>query len=388
MPLKEQDRAKLDKIVQQMEANGESDNYIRSVVNDFKSKYGGDDITGLAPGQKLPGMHKPEVDMHEQITPANAFTNLAAGAGKGLVSSINPVNAVTGLYSAAKNTIADPTGMNRAAQDEAEDETILKKGPQSADNPAFARGAGEAAGNIGGQILANAVGNRIASAKAPIGTRMAEAEQDLDNRGIFPSEQDLVNNLDTARSKNLTSGGIPLNEPLDNRLGRVYKQVDKMYNMGPLKQAPAFSDISSLKKTLQKEASSGGYFDNPETKASTAGAGQASTAVRNALRNTPGAEEWSAIQDEASRAHKINNAVGKVGGAVGAIAAPAFGVTHGHSVMGALGLPAAAKAGQMAGEAASDWVTSGRAANQLKPISPVVRMLPLVNALTRNDDNQ
>lgn len=40
MPLKEQDRKKLDSIVQQMVQNGESDQNIQLVVNDFKNKYG------------------------------------------------------------------------------------------------------------------------------------------------------------------------------------------------------------------------------------------------------------------------------------------------------------------------------------------------------------
>lgn len=37
--LQEQDRSKLDGIVQQMQSNNESDDYIQNVVNDFKSKY-------------------------------------------------------------------------------------------------------------------------------------------------------------------------------------------------------------------------------------------------------------------------------------------------------------------------------------------------------------
>ena len=40
MPLSEQYRSKLDTIVGQMEANGESPENIRFVVNDFKQKYG------------------------------------------------------------------------------------------------------------------------------------------------------------------------------------------------------------------------------------------------------------------------------------------------------------------------------------------------------------
>lgn len=44
--LSEQQRQQLDSIVQRMVANGENDTNIRTVVEDFKSKYGGSDILG------------------------------------------------------------------------------------------------------------------------------------------------------------------------------------------------------------------------------------------------------------------------------------------------------------------------------------------------------
>lgn len=54
MPLSEQRRSQLDAIVQRMQANGETDDYIQAVVNDFKNKYANESAITPAVGEFMP----------------------------------------------------------------------------------------------------------------------------------------------------------------------------------------------------------------------------------------------------------------------------------------------------------------------------------------------
>jgi hypothetical protein len=97
--LNEQDKTKLDGIVQEMQSNGETPDYIQAVVNDYKSKY---------------GKKKESTDSQSLESTSGSLS-----AGDNLVNNINnvwyqiqgiPQRAALSIVTAAEKTLGDEVG--------------------------------------------------------------------------------------------------------------------------------------------------------------------------------------------------------------------------------------------------------------------------------------
>ena len=348
-------------------------------------------IQGLAPGQSLPGIHAPKVNMKEVANPVME-------AGKSFAQGLNPINTIKGIGDSAKQFLTDPLGTERNQQavdfyikahnngvPMMEAATLGHSTPgTTAENindasKLIGRTAGNAVQSYALGKLGSAAAGRI---KAPIAERLAGEESRLDQAGIVPSGQTVMNKLDSVRNRNLTSQGVPIDNAMENAYQGVEDQLHGIYTNPH--QPAKFSDVSQLKSGLQTQAGKN-FFDTGDVVSSKAAKGEASRAVRGALRETPGAEDWATLQDEAARGHRIDNIAGRVGGAIGAVASPILGLTRGHKIMGALGMPVGATLGYELGSGLSHAFTSGAATNAIKPILPAAATLPLT--LNRQKDN-
>jgi len=133
-----QRRAQLDGIVQKMQANGESDDYIQSVVNDFKAKYSGG-------GQKLiatPGLGA------RLKNRALAWAPDVGGFAGGIAGAL--------VGTAAGGAGAFPGAVGGASVGGALGETVKRAGSGQPLDPGDIAGAGlqQGAYEVGGQVLA------------------------------------------------------------------------------------------------------------------------------------------------------------------------------------------------------------------------------------------
>lgn len=351
MPLSDQDRTKLDGIVSKMQAGGEKDEYIQSVVNDFKSKYAKSDNTAAG-------------GFAESFHPVDSTVNAIKAVGNAV---LHPIDTATAVVQDLKDRANPDSPQNQAGSnflEEHKDDSFAKMAGRKVGelaSDAVQMAATEGAGRVLGKVARVVPGaNKIQA--------VASEEAALDKSGVKPAASEMWQGIEDLKKQNMTSGGTVLDDTRHKALSDIQSKIVDEAQSG--KQS--FSGWSDIKTSLQKEAAKSNGFAamiaSPEVKTSTKAYVDASRVVRSVIRDTPGAEAWSKLEDQLATAHKISSAVGKATvGAAGLAGVAATGPLVGTALEIAAGAKGAGLINKL-GEQAAFWVTSGRASQASAPI--------------------
>lgn len=377
MALLNQDRTKLDGIVAKMQSNGESDTYIQSVVNDFRTKY---DPKGLQADIK--SKYEAAASSKDNQGPQNDYS--LGGVGEALKGAVSgAVNTVLHPIDTAKAAIksqVDQYDRAKSAAKEGDYGSAAMHGVAAA-VPVFGPAAVQVGEDIGSGNVSRGVTNaaillgsdaamkgagKLAGKvlpkgiqtidKSTVGEKIGAESKALDAKGAQPDAQTILGELNKLIADNKTSAGVVINDTRNAALQAVHNKVLEIAT-NP-KTTEAVQDLQGVKRDLQSTAKAGKAY-NADVDASLKGqaAGDSAKAVREGLRNTPGGDTLNALDDQFAKQMRQIDKAGTVGKWLGKV----VDIPTLHTM-------SAAKLGQEAGESFARALQSPTVQNAPKVI--------------------